>query len=65
MKKNILISAGGTAAAWHLSSLVAEKLTSYFNLFFCDINPPCLIPAARLAQRCFSGTASYGMGNVI
>jgi hypothetical protein len=53
MKKNILISAGGTATAWHLASLVSEKFTSYFNLFVCDINPPYLIPAARLAQRFF------------
>ncbi len=53
MKQNILISAGGTATAWHLASLVSEKFTSYFNLFVCDINPPYLIPAARLAQRFF------------
>jgi carbamoylphosphate synthase large subunit len=53
MKKNILISAGGTATGWHLASLVSEKFASYFNLFVCDINPPHLIPAARLAQRFF------------
>ena len=41
MKQNILISAGGTATVWHLASLVAEKFTSYFNLFVCDINLSC------------------------
>jgi len=53
MKKNILISAGGTATAWHLAKLVTEKFDSYFNLFVCDINPPHLIAASRLAQRFF------------
>jgi hypothetical protein len=53
MKQNILISAGGTATAWHLASLISDKFSSYFNLFVCDINPPYLIPAARLAQRFF------------
>ena len=53
LKKNILISAGGTATAWHLSSLVSEKFASYFNLFVCDIYPSNLIPASRLAQRFF------------
>jgi carbamoylphosphate synthase large subunit len=32
---------------------VSEKFAAYFNLFVCDINPPHLIPAARLAQRFF------------
>jgi carbamoylphosphate synthase large subunit len=50
MKKNLLISAGGTATAWHLASLVTEKFAAYFNLYVCDINPPNLIPAARLAR---------------
>jgi carbamoylphosphate synthase large subunit len=53
MKKRILISAGGTATAWHLATLVSGKFASYFDLFVCDINPPCLIPASRLAQRFF------------
>jgi hypothetical protein len=53
MSKNILLSAGGTATAWHLASLISEKFRSYFNLFVCDINPPHLIPASRLAQRYF------------
>lgn len=53
MKKNILISAGGTATAWHLAKLAVEKFDSRFNLFVCDINPPHLIPAARLAKRFF------------
>jgi hypothetical protein len=52
-KKNILISAGGTPTTWHLASLVAGQFASYFNLFVCDINPPHLIPAARLAKRFF------------
>jgi hypothetical protein len=51
MKKNILISAGGTATAWHLAFLVSEVFVTHFNLFVCDINPPYLIPTARLAQR--------------
>jgi hypothetical protein len=65
MKQNILISAGGTATAWHLASLVSEKFTSYFNLFVRDINPPCLIPVARSAHRFFHVLRVIEWGNVI
>lgn len=53
MKRNLLISAGGTATAWHLASLVCERFSAEFNLFVCDIHPPHLVPASRLADRFF------------
>lgn len=38
MKKNILITAGGTATAWHISKTIRDKLSEYFKVFICDIN---------------------------
>jgi len=38
MKKNILITAGGTATAWHISKTIRDKLSQYFKVFICDIN---------------------------
>lgn len=50
-KKNILISAGGTATAWHLASLVCGRFRAYFNLFVCDINPAHLVASSALAAH--------------
>jgi hypothetical protein len=35
-----------------------RKVHFLFQFFVCDINPPYLIPAARLAQRFYSGAAN-------
>jgi carbamoylphosphate synthase large subunit len=51
MRKNILISAGGTATAWHLASLIKSEFNEYFNLYICDINPDYLVPASKLADK--------------
>ncbi|MFN3076306.1 MAG: ATP-grasp domain-containing protein [Alphaproteobacteria bacterium] len=52
-KQRLLISAGGTATTWHLSSLVREVFPDHFELLVCDIYPPHLVASSRLAQRCF------------
>lgn len=52
-KKRILISAGGSAASWHLASLVNERFLSHFDLFVCDIHPHRLVPAAALTPHFF------------
>lgn len=49
-KRNILVSAGGTATAWHLASLISTTFASFFNLYVCDIYPSFLIPASQLAH---------------
>lgn len=51
MKRNILISAGGTATAWHLANLIKTEFKEYFNLFVCDINPNYLVPASTLCDK--------------
>ena len=49
-KKNIMLSAGGTATTWHLASLILEKFSAYYKILICDINPQHLVPASRLAE---------------
>ena len=44
---------------------MSGKFTSYFNFFVCDINPPYLIPATRLAQRFFQVPRVIEWGYVI
>ena len=53
MKKRILFSAAGTATAWHLISMAAERFNSEIEIYVCDTNPPYLIPASRLAHKFF------------
>jgi hypothetical protein len=50
-KQNVLVSAGGTATAWHLASLIRDRFELYFNLYVCDINPAHLIASSRLATQ--------------
>ena len=47
MKKKVLVTAGGTAAAWHLISVIETHFSQDVELFICDINPPWLIPGSR------------------
>lgn len=62
-RRTILISAGGTATAWHLASLIASDFRDHYRLLVCDINPRHLVPAAVLADGFFqvppSGAAGY------
>jgi carbamoylphosphate synthase large subunit len=51
MRRNILISAGGTATAWHLANLVKSEFKEYFELYMCDINPSYLVPASTLSDK--------------
>lgn len=48
--KNILITAGGTATAWHLATIIKKHFPTHARLFIADINPPHLIAAATLAD---------------
>ncbi|AWX58578.1 ATP-grasp domain-containing protein [Brevibacillus brevis] len=48
--KKILITAGGTATAWHLSTLIKSRFKENFKLYICDTNPRHLVPSAQLAD---------------
>jgi carbamoyl-phosphate synthase large subunit len=50
-KTRILISAGGTATAWHLSKLIKENFKEYFSLYVCDTNPKNLVASAVLSDH--------------
>lgn len=45
-KKKILVTAAGTATAWHICMVIKRYFDAYFEIHLCDINPPELVPAA-------------------
>jgi hypothetical protein len=51
MKKRILILAGGTATAWHLSKIIKRDFTEDFTLCVGDINTPNFVPASVLCDE--------------
>lgn len=50
MKKRILISAGGTATAWHIVNIIKNEYKDVFDVWVCDTNPWHLIPSASIAD---------------
>lgn len=50
--KNILILAGGTAVAWHISKTIKEDYRDSFRICICDINKREFVPASIYAD-CF------------
>lgn len=51
MKKNLLITGGGTAIAWHLSKVCNEFFSDKVNLIVTDINDEILVPSAIFAKK--------------
>lgn len=51
MKKNILITGGGTAIAWHLSKVYNEFFRDEANLIITDINDEIFVPSAIFANK--------------
>jgi len=49
-KKKILISAGGTATAWHIVNQLKKYFSKNVEIHVCDINPKHLIPASIIAD---------------
>ena len=49
--KKILISAGGTATAWHITNLINQYFKDDFEIHICDINADYLIPASTLCYQ--------------
>jgi carbamoylphosphate synthase large subunit len=57
-KKNILISAAGTASAFHLAEVVQQRFSKSFDLILCDTNPKHLVPSAAFTHRFYTVPAA-------
>lgn len=51
--KKLLITAGGTATAWHICNIIKEFYKEEIQIYICDINNRELVPAALLCDRYF------------
>jgi carbamoylphosphate synthase large subunit len=49
--KRILITAGGTAIAWHICQIANEFFNEDVEVQICDINDASLVPASTIAKR--------------
>ena len=49
-KKRILITAGGTATAWHMSNVIKNFFEGKIELHICDINPKELVASSNNAD---------------
>lgn len=49
--KRILVTAGGTATAWHICEEVSKYFKDEIQIHLCDINDPDLVPASLLAYK--------------
>lgn len=53
MKKNILVTGGGTAIAWHICQVCKKYYDDDVQLFICDINDKYLVPSSIYAKKFF------------
>lgn len=51
--RKILVTAGGTATAWHLAQVAHQYFKDDIEIYLCDTNPSYLVPAATIAKRTF------------
>lgn len=51
--KKILVTAGGTATAWHLVNIVQEFYRNSIEIYVCDTNAREVVPSAQLADGFF------------
>lgn len=49
--KRILITAGGTAIAWHICQIANEFFNEDVEVQICDINDASLVPASTIAKK--------------
>ncbi|MCW8965875.1 MAG: ATP-grasp domain-containing protein [Candidatus Pacearchaeota archaeon] len=49
--KHLMISAGGTATAWHIASVARKEFAGRFKISICDINEPHMVPASVIADN--------------
>ena len=52
--KRILITAGGTAIAWHICQICNQCFKNRIEVYVCDINEPYLVAASTLAKDTFT-----------
>lgn len=50
-RKKILITAGGTATAWHICTVIRNHFNDDFEIHICDTNPQELVPASIYAFK--------------
>lgn len=58
MKKKILLTAGGTATAWHFCQVINEYFKDDFEIFITDTNEEYLVPSSIYAKRFFKVPAT-------
>lgn len=70
--KRILVTAGGTAIAWHIANIAEQYFSNgEIELFICDTNKPKLVPASTKAKKTFmvppSSTPEYSeiLGRIV
>lgn len=51
MMRRVLVTAGGTATAWHIASVVEKYFHDTLEVHICDTNPAYLVPASTLAKK--------------
>ncbi len=51
--KRILVTAGGTATAWHICRTAEEYFKDSIEVFICDTNDPYLVPSVVTARKVF------------
>ena len=51
--KRILVTAGGTAIAWHICQICDKYFNNQIEAYICDINESFLVPASTIAKDCF------------
>lgn len=51
--KRILVTAGGTAIAWHICQICKQYFTDQIEVYVCDTNEPYLVPASTISKKCY------------
>ena len=49
--KRILVTAGGTATAWHIAQIINHYYSEAVEIQLCDTNEPYLVPAVVCAKK--------------
>lgn len=52
-KKKILVTAGGTAIAWHICQIIKQYFCDRVDVYVCDINEDYLVPAVSCANKVY------------